>query len=398
MLILFLVVLGIFSFVDLGVDLFPRTDPATVTVRVRLPGASPEEVTSQVILPLEESIAAISGIDDMRSMVTEGSGNIIVTFVLERNIGEASEDVREKVSQAMRKLPPNVLPPTVAKADPDSDPVITLAVSGNRPVRELTEIADKQIRRAIETVDGVGGVDISGGRNRQINIYMDLDKLNAYNLSAQDVEKAIQTENIEAPGGRVVRGPNEMGVRTLGRVERVAEFGNIIVKNVGGAPIRVRDVGHAEDGMAEKRTFAYYKFKPAVMLDVRRQIGTNTVKVVDDDYRQARRHQQATLPPGVKIDVVKEQATYIKASVSALEEHLVLGSLLASFIVWLFIRDWRMVLISSIAIPTSIVTTFTFMRLMDFTLELDDSSRPDAGRGHCHRRRHHRDGEHLPVH
>jgi HAE1 family hydrophobic/amphiphilic exporter-1 len=367
MLILFLVVLGIFSFVDLGVDLFPRTDPATVMVRVRLPGASPEEVTSQVILPLEESIAAISGIEDMRSMVTEGSGNIIVTFVLERNIGEASEDVREKVSQAMRKLPPNVLPPTVAKSDPDSDPVITLAVSGIRPVRELTEIADKQIRRAIETVDGVGGVDIGGGRYRQINIYMDLDKLNAYNLSAQDVERAIQTENIEAPGGRVVRGPNEMGVRTLGRVERVEEFGNIIVKNVGGSPIRVRDIGQAEDGMAEKRTFAYYKFTPAVMLDVRRQVGTNTVKVVDQITAKLDVINKQ-LPPGVKIDVVKEQATFIKASVSALEEHLLLGSLLASFIVWLFIRDWRMVLISSIAIPTSIVTTFTFMRLMDFTL------------------------------
>jgi len=367
MLILFLVVLGVFSFVDLGVDLFPRTDPATVNVRVRLPGASPEEVTSQVILPLEESIAAISGIEDMRAMVTEGSGNIIVTFVLERNIGEAAEDVREKVSQAMRKLPPNVLPPTVAKSDPDSDPVITMAVSGNRPVRELTEIADKQIRRSLETVDGVGGVDISGGRNRQINIYMDLDKLNGYNLSAQEVERAIQTENIETPGGRVVRGPSEMGVRTLGRVEKVEEFGNIIVKNVGGAPIRIRDIGRAEDGMAEKRTFAYYKGKPAVMLDVRRQVGTNVVKVVDEITAKLEKINK-TLPPGVRIDVVKEQATFIKASVSALEEHLLLGSLLASFIVWIFIRDWRMVLISSIAIPTSIVTTFTFMRLMDFTL------------------------------
>jgi HAE1 family hydrophobic/amphiphilic exporter-1 len=367
MLILFLVVLGVFSFMDLGVDLFPRTDPATVNVRVQLPGASPEEVTSQVILPLEESIAAISGIDEMRSMVTEGSGNIIITFVLERDIGEASEDVREKVSQAMRKLPPNVLPPTVAKQDPDSDPVITMAVSGNRPVRELTEIADKQIRRAIETVDGVGGVDIAGGRYRQINLYMDLDKLNAYNLSAQDVERAIQTENVETPGGRVVRGPNELGVRTLGRVERVHEFGNIIVKNVGGAPIRVRDVAYAEDGMAEERTFAYYKFKPAVLLDVRRQVGTNTVKVVDDIIARLAVINK-TLPPGVKIDVVKQQATYIKASVHALEEHLLLGSLLASFIVWLFIRDWRMVLISSIAIPTSIVTTFTLMRVMNFTL------------------------------
>ncbi len=367
MLIMFLVVLGVFSFVDLGVDLFPRTDPATVNVRVRLPGASPEEVTSQVILPLEESIAAISGIEDMRAMVTEGGGFITVTFVLERNIGEAAEDVREKVSQAMRKLPPNVLPPTVAKSDPDSDAVITMAVSGNRPVRELTEIADKQIRRAIETVDGVGAVDIYGGRYRQINVFLDLDKLNAYNLSAQDVNMAVQTENIEAPGGRIVRGPTEVGVRTLGRVEHIEEFNNIIVKNVGGAPVRLRDVGLVEDGMAEKRTFAYYNFKPAVMLDVRRQTGTNTVKVVDQIQAKLDIINK-TLPPGVKIDVVKEQATYIKASVAALEEHLLLGSLLASFIVWLFIRDWRMVLISSIAIPTSIIATFTFMRMMDFTL------------------------------
>ena len=367
MLILFLVVLGVFSFVDLGVDLFPRTDPATVNVRVRLPGASPEEVTSQVILPVEESIAAVSGIDELRAMVTEGSGNIIVTFTLDRNIGEAAEDVREKVSQAMRKLPPNVLPPTVAKSDPDSDPVITLAVSGNRPVRELTEIADKQLRRAIETVDGVGGVDINGGRYRQVNLFMDLDKLNAYRLSAQDVNQAVQTENIEAPGGRIVRGPSELGVRTMGRIENVADFSNIILKNVNGAPIRLRDVGYAEDGMAEKRSFAYYNFKPAVLLDVRRQTGTNVVKVVDDIQSKLAK-MNGQMPAGVKIDVVKEQATFIKASVAALEEHLILGSLLASLIVWLFIRDWRMVLISSIAIPTSIVTTFTFMRMMDFTL------------------------------
>ena len=367
MLIMFLVVLGVFSFVDLNVDLFPKADPATVYVRCRLPGASPEEVTSQVVLPLEENIASVSGIEEMRSMVTEGNANITVTFVLERNIGEAAEDVREKVQQALRKLPPNVLPPTVLKADPDSDPVITMAVSGNRSVRELTEISDKQLRRAFETVDGVGGVDISGGRYRQVNVMLDLDKMNAYNLSAQDVNRAVQTENIEAPGGRIVRGASELGVRTLGRVERVDEFRNIIVKNVGGAPIRLRDVGDVEDGMAEKRTFAYYKGSPAVIMDVRRQTGTNTVKVVDSIVAKAKA-LNSQMPPGVHIDIIKEQATYIKASVAALEEHLVLGSLLASLIVWLFIRDWRMVMISSIAIPTSIVTTFTFMRALDFTL------------------------------
>jgi Cation/multidrug efflux pump len=206
MLIMFLVVLGFFSFMQLGVDLFPRSDPATVNVKVRLPGASPEEVTSQVILPLEEAISSVSGIEEMRAMVNEGGGNLNVTFVLDRDIGEAAEDVREKVQSAMRKLPPNVLPPTVVKSDPDSDPVLTMAVSGDRPVRELTEIADKNIRRALETVDGVGGVDISGGRYRQINVYLDLDKMNAYNLSAQDVNHSLQSENIETPGGRIVRG------------------------------------------------------------------------------------------------------------------------------------------------------------------------------------------------
>ncbi len=367
MLIMFLVVLGVFSFMDLGVDLFPRTDAATVYVRFQLPGASPAEVASQVVLPLEEAIASVSGIDELRAMVAEGGGFIVVTFVLERDIGEAAEDVREKVSGAVRNLPPNLLPPVVQKADPDSDPVITLAVSGNRPARELTEIADKQIRRGLETVDGVGGVDIQGGRNRQINIFMDLNKLNAYQLTAQDVERAIQTENIESPGGRIVRGTNEIGVRTMGRVENVSQFNNIIIKNVGGSPIRVRDIGYAEDGMAERRTFAYYQGKPAVLLEVRRQTGTNTVKVVDTILeRLVDLNRQ--VPAGVKINVVKEQATYIKKSVEALEEHLILGSILASLIVLIFLRDWRSVIISAIAIPTSIITTFTLLRMLDFTL------------------------------
>jgi HAE1 family hydrophobic/amphiphilic exporter-1 len=367
MLILFLTVMGVFSFMQLGVDLFPRSDPATVFVRVQLPGASPEEVTSQVVMPLEEAIASVSGIDEMRSMVSEGSANIVVTFVLERNIGEATEDVREKVSGAVRQLPPNILPPVVQKADPDSDSIITVAVSGQRPVRELTEIADKQIRRAIETVDGVASVDINGGRYRQVNVMLDLDKMSGYNLTAQDVSRALQSENVESPGGRMVRGPSEVGVRTLGRVSEVDQFNRIIIKNVNGAPIRVSDVGYAEDGMAEKRTFAYYKDTPAVILEVRRQAGTNTVKVVEGI--QARLQSlQGELPAGVKLDVVKESARFIKASVEALEEHLLLGSLLASLIVWLFIRDMRTVVISAIAIPTSIITTFTLMRAMDFTL------------------------------
>lgn len=367
MLILFITVLGVFSFFQLGVDLFPRSDPATVFVRVRLPGASPEEMVSQVVMPLEEAIASVSGIDEMRAMVTDGSANIIVTFVLERDIGEAAEDVREKVAGAMRRLPPNVLPPIVQKADPDREPVATIAVSGERSVRELTEIADKQLRRALETVDGVAGVDISGGRYRQINVFLDLDKLAAYNLTPQDVERALIAENIEAPGGRIVRGPTEVGVRTLGRVQHVSEFNDIIVKNVAGAPIRIRDLGYAEDGMSEKRSFAYLNETPAVILDVRRQTGTNTVKVVDAVLARLKALEQE-LPAGVQLKVVREQATYIRNSVKALEEHLVLGALFASLIVFLFIRDWRTVIIASIAIPTSIIAAFTVLKAAGFTL------------------------------
>lgn len=367
MLIFFLVTLGVFSFRDLGLDLFPRTDPATIYVRANLPGASPEEMASQVVIPLEEAVSAISGISELRGFIMEGSARMMVTFVLEKDIGEAVEDVREKVSGAMSKLPPNILPPSVIKADPEMEPVLVLAVSGQRSQRELTEIADKQIRRAIETVDGVGGVEMFGGRKRQINVFLDLDKMNAYNLSAQDVESSIRAENVEAPGGRIVRGPSEIGVRTMGRVEKITEFNDIIVKNVGGSPIRLRDVGKVEDSMAERRSFAYYQGRPAVMMEVRRQIGANTVNLVDGVLARVEAIKPR-LPAGLQIDIVKEQATYIRNSIEALEEHLVLGSILASFIVFLFIRDWRTVLISSIAIPTSIMATFTVLKLMDFSL------------------------------
>jgi HAE1 family hydrophobic/amphiphilic exporter-1 len=367
MLILFLVVMGVFSFLDLGVDLFPKTDPASVYIQYRLPGASPEEVVSQVVMPLEEAVSAVSGIDEMRAMVSEGGGFLAVTFTLEKDIGEAVEDVREKVAGVQRRLPPNALPPTVRKQDPDADEVATLALSGRRPVRDLTEVADKQVRRAVETVDGVASVDISGGRKRQINIMLDINKLNGYGIAPQEVERAIRTENVEAPGGRIVRGPSEVGVRTLGRVESIDQFNNIIIKNVGGVPIRIKDVGYAEDGMVERRNFAYYMNEPAVIVQIRRQTGQNTVKVVDDVLAKVEQLNR-TLPAGLKLTVIKESATYIKKSVESLEEHLVLGSLFASLIIWFFIRDWRTVLISSIAIPTSIITTFSLLRALDYTL------------------------------
>jgi HAE1 family hydrophobic/amphiphilic exporter-1 len=367
MLVSFLVVLGIFSFRDLGVDLFPRADPATVNINIRLPGATPEEVTTQVVLPIEEALSTLAGLDELTAMTTEGNTRITARFVLERNIEDAAQDVREKVSGALRQLPPNILPPVIQKADPDSDPVIGVVVASKRSLRETSEIAEKQIKRVLETVDGVGEVSLIGARSRQIRIFLDADQLFAHNLTINDVQEAIQGENVEIPGGRITRGANELGVRTVGRIDALSQFGEIVVANVGGVPVRVRDLGRVEDTFAEPRTWNHFEGEDAVSLDVRRQTGTNTVKVIDAIKKRLDAVSK-TLPPDVKLRIIKDQSVFINASIDSLEEHLLFGSVLASLVVMLFIRDVRSVLISAIAIPTSIIATFTLLKAMDFTL------------------------------
>jgi hydrophobic/amphiphilic exporter-1 (mainly G- bacteria), HAE1 family len=372
MLIAFLVTLGIFSFRALGVDLFPRADPATVYIGVELPGASPEEMTTSVVLPLEDAISSVSGLDEMSVYTTEGQTRITCTFVLERDIEGAAQDIREKVAGAINHLPPNILPPVIRKVDPDSDPILTVLVAGSMGRRELTEIADKQVRRAIQTVDGVGEVDLIGGQQRQIRIFVDAERLTAHNLTVPDVRNAVERENIEGPGGHLIRGPQELGLRTLGRVTSTGQFADMIVANRGGVPIRVRDVAQVEDGAQELRTWSMLLRKDqipqdAVSVSVLRQTGTNTVRVADGVKRRLEQ-LKAELPPGVHLEAVRDISVFIKASVHSLLEHLVLGSVLASLVVLLFIRNWRAVAIAALAIPTSVIATFTLMRYMDFTL------------------------------
>src|SRR6185436_13096107 len=367
MLVAFLVTLGLFSFRELGVDLFPKADPATVNINIRLPGATPEEVTTQVVMPIEEALSSLAGLDELSAMTTEGATRITVRFVLERGIEDAAQDVREKVSGALRDLPPNILPPVIQKSDPDSDPVISVLVASERSLRETSEIADKQVKRVLETVDGVGEVSLTGARVRQVRVFLDADRLEAQGLTITDVERAIRNENVEIPGGRITREANELGVRTLGRIDAVSQFGDIIVANVGGSPIRVRDVGRVEDSFAEPRIWNRLEGKEAVSLDVVRQAGTNTVKIIDAVKRRLAQIQ-ATLPADVRLRIVKDESVFINASIESLEEHLLLGSVLASLVVLLFIRDPRSVAIAALAIPTSIIATFTLLKAMNFTL------------------------------
>src|SRR5713101_8075820 len=252
MLIAFLVTLGIFSFRALGVDLYPKVDPATVNVTVYLPGSSPDELISSVVLPLEDAISAVSGIDEMTARASEGAVSITTTFKLERDIESATQDVREKVSTALRNLPPNVLPPIITKVDPDSDPILTVVVSGPMSRREL----------------------------------IDAQRLTAHNLTVTQLRDALVKENIEEPGGHMIHGPQEVGLRTLGRITSAEQFGDVIVAYRGGAPVRVRDVGQVEDSAAELRAWAMLGGKDVVSVQVTRQAGTNTVQIADEVKRR----------------------------------------------------------------------------------------------------------------
>ncbi|HWN86929.1 MAG TPA: efflux RND transporter permease subunit [Vicinamibacterales bacterium] len=370
MLVTSLVVLGIFSFRDLGVDLFPKADPATVNVRLQLPGASPDEMTTSVVMPMENALSGIAGIDQLQANVQAGgSANITVRFVLERDLDDAANNVREKVAGAMRSVPPEVLPPVIQKADPDADSIMTIVLASKQmTVRALTEVADKQVKRALESVDGVGAVTLSGGSAREIHVVVDIEKLNARGLSIGQVRDAIQKENVEIPGGTIEQGAWEVGLRTLGRIEATSQFDNIIVATVDGVPVRVADIGYTEDSV--ERTGSILTLEdgsPAVQLELRRASGENTIQVIEgvkarlDGVRRA-------LPQGVTLTISSDDSRFIYASISSLEEHLIWGSLLAAVVVMFFMRNLRAVVISALAIPASIVATFTLMRGMDFTL------------------------------
>jgi HAE1 family hydrophobic/amphiphilic exporter-1 len=368
MLVMAFVVLGIFSFRDLGVDLFPKADPATVSVSLSLPGASPDEMSSSVIEPMEEAISGVSGIDEISARISEGRANVTVRFVLERDLNDAVNDVREKVASAIKSVPPELLPPVITKVDPDADPVMSVMLSSDgMSLRTLTEIADKQVSRAIQTVNGVGQVTIAGSRAREIHIVVDIEKLNSYGLSIAQVRDAVVAENVEIPGGTVEQGKGELLLRTMGRIDATEDFNNIVVATKNGTPIRVSDVGYAEDSYERPTSSVWLGNKPAVLMDIRRAMGENTVAVIEG-VRAKLPAIERTLPRSIRVTITRDDSKFIYASVASLEEHLIYGSLFAAIVVMFFIRNIRAVIIASLAIPASIVSSFTLMRAMGFTL------------------------------
>src|SRR4030095_13813697 len=279
MLVMSLVVVGAFSFLSLGVALFPKVVFPTITVTVTNPGASPEEIETEITDKIEEAVNTISGIDELRSTSVEGISQVFVQFVLEKDVNVAAQEVENRVQTVIPKLPETAKQPTVQKLDSDAAPVLRIVVSAPTALREVTEVAKEQIKKKVESVNGVGQVTIVGGQERQINIWVDPDKMRSYNVTPAEVAGALNLQNVEFPSGRLDEGQKETSVRTMGKIQKPEQFDDLVVATRGTYPVKVKDLGYTEDGAEEIRSEARLNGKPAVTLVVAKQSGQNTVAV-----------------------------------------------------------------------------------------------------------------------
>lgn len=367
MIVMSLVVVGGASYFKLGVDRFPSVDLPTVSVRTQLPGASAEEVETTVSQRIEEVVNTVEGIDQLRSVSGQGSSFIFATFNLNRDIDTAAQDVRDRVSTVVRDLPPDVRPPVVSKFNNDSTPVMSIALSSDRSLRELTEFANFTVKVQLERAAGVGEVNVVGGLERAINVWIDAERLAAYHIPITQVRQALVRQNTDVPGGNVEAGRRELVLRTLGRYVDPKEMGNLVVANIEGAPIRLSDIGRVEDGTKEQRSAARLNGVPTVTLEIRRQSGANTVEVISNVKRELDRIK-GQMPADVRVEIIRDQSRYIDEALHEIKQHLVLGSILASLVVLLFMRSWRSTVIAAVAIPCSVISAFGMMRLLNFTL------------------------------
>jgi hydrophobic/amphiphilic exporter-1 (mainly G- bacteria), HAE1 family len=363
-----LVVLGIAAYNQLGLDLMPKTDLPIVIVRTSLPGASAEEIETQITKPIEEVVNTIAGIDELSSSSQQNGSMVRITFVLEREIESAVQDVRDKVATITNQFPLDTLPPVVQKMDPDANPILTIAISGDRSQKEISQIVDKQIKQVLETVEDVGEVTFTGDRHREIQLLLDKDRMNAYGLTVNQVQSAVQRQNVEIPGGSFLAGSKEIALRTMGRIQNVDDFNKVIIAYSGGSIITFRDIGRVIDTVEEPRSVARLDGREAVSLLVRKQSGTNTVEVIDAVMQRLEQRIKPNLPPDIKIQTTRDQSTFIRRSFTEIQHHLILGGFLASVVVLLFMRNFRSTIISAVAIPISIVGTFTLMKALGFTL------------------------------
>lgn len=365
MLMAALIVVGVLGLSAFGVDRFPNVDIPTVTVNN--PGAAPSEIETEITKKIEDQINTVSGIDTLSSVSSEGRSQITVLFLLSKNVDVAAQDVRDKVNLVINELPETAEEPIIQKLDLAGEPILQIAVSAPLTQRELYDLADKKIGDQISNVSGVGEVTIVGGGEREIQIFLDPERMRAFNITATDVTLALQRQNQEIPGGRVAQDSTELTVRTMGKIKNVEDFNQIPVVKRDNYSVLLREITEVRDRVKETRSLSLLNGVSSVTLQVRKQSGENTLAIANF-VKERLKEIQATLPENVKVAMVSDQTVFIQASVNTVEEHWIIGGILACVVVFLFLWNIRMTVIAALAIPTSIVGTFALMWALDYTL------------------------------
>jgi len=366
-----IILFGLIGYKFLGVRDYPALDPPNISVRTSYPGANAEIIETQITEPLEKSINGISGIKNISSQSSQGSSNILVEFELGINLEEAANDVRDKVSQAIRSLPSDLdAPPVVSKADASNDPVVILLLqSDKRNALELTEYANNDLVERLQTVTGVSAVNVWGEKRYAMRIWFDPAKLSAYNLTPQDVQAALSRENVELPSGKIYGESTELGIRTFGKLYTESDFNNLIVKNINGTDVRIKDIGHAVLGPENEESVLKESGIPMLAIAIIPQPGTNYI-AISDEIQKRLKEIKKELPEDIKLEVSSDQTDNIRKSIREVKETLIISFVLVVLIVYLFFRDAIIAIRPLIDIPVSLIGAFFIMYLMGFTVNI----------------------------
>ena len=363
-----LVLFGIIGYRQLSVREYPDVDPPIISVQTFLAGANPQVMESAVTDILEEELSTVPGLRTLVSSSGEQFSNITLEFTLDRDVDDAAQDVRDKVSRVRGRLPIDIEEPVIAKQEADASPFFWLALNGqNYSLLQLSDLADRLVKSQLQTVPGVGSVFIAGERRYAMRVWLSTAQLSARGLTVQDVERAIRSRNVEVPAGRIESNRREFTVRSLGELKTPAEFAELVVASQGGQLVKLKDVGHVELGAEDERSALRFKGAPTVGLGVVRQSKANLITVADA-VREALPRIAASLPPGVSIDVAYDGSTFVKRSILEAEETLIIAALLVVLIIFVFLRNVRSTIIPGLAIPASIVSTFAVMYFLGFSI------------------------------
>lgn len=366
-----IVLFGIIGYTYLGVREFPSIDPAQISVRTNYSGANSDIIESQITEPLEKAINSIDGIRNITSSSNQGSSNISIEFNLDKNLEVAANDVRDKVSQAIRSLPQDIdAPPVVSKADADSDAIITMTIqSNNKNVIELSDYAENVIAQRLQTIPGVSSVQIWGQRKYAMRLWIDPVRLASYGLTTADVQNALNAQNVELPSGKLTGANTELTVKTLGNLSKVEEFNDIIIRADGGKVVRLIDIGKAALEAENLETKLSDSGQPMVGLAIIPQPGTNYLDIADAFYKEYDKIE-SDLPKDFKLNVAIDNTVFVKRAVVEVAETLLISIILVVLIIYLFFRNWAIAFRPLIDIPVSLIATFFIMWLFGFSINV----------------------------